>query len=154
MQSVIAEVSTAKADVGINENDVIRFGTRSVIAVSTPGHTVGCMTYIMDDVSAAFTGDAVLIRGCGRTDFQGGSASTLYDMIHGKLFQRLPDHTAVFPAHDYQGRTQSSIGEERRLNPRLTKTKEEFIEIMDNLNLARPAQIDVAVPANLVCGLY
>lgn len=153
-QSVIAEISTAKADVHVRDYDAITFGSRRVYAVRTPGHTVGCLSFVLDDASAVFTGDALLIRGCGRTDFQGGSAETLYESVHVKLFQALPDSTHVFPAHDYKGQTQSSIGEEKRLNPRLTKSKEEFIEIMNNLNLARPAQIDVAVPANLVCGLY
>jgi len=153
-QSVIAAVSTAKADVHLQDYEAVSFGSRKVYAVRTPGHTVGCMSYVLDDCSAVFTGDALLIRGCGRTDFQGGSAETLYDSVHLKLFNCLPDTCAVFPAHDYKGQTQSSIGEERRLNPRLTKTKPEFVDIMNNLNLARPAQIDVAVPANLVCGVY
>jgi sulfur dioxygenase len=153
-QSAISAVSTAKADVHLEDYDAVTFGSRKVYAVRTPGHTTGCVSYVLDDCSAVFTGDALLIRGCGRSDFQGGSAETLYDSVHDKLFNALPDSCSVFPAHDYKGQTQSSIGEEKRLNPRLTKTKPEFVEIMNNLNLARPAQIDVAVPANLECGLY
>jgi len=97
--------------------------------------------------------DALLVRGCGRTDFQGGSASKLYDAVHTKLFT-LPDDCIVYPAHDYKGHTQSTIGEEKKFNPRLTKSKEEFITIMDNLNLAKPSKIDDAVPANLKCGIF
>ena len=101
-----------------------------------------------------FTGDALLIRGCGRTDFQGGSSDKLFDAVREQLFT-LPDETLVFPAHDYKGRMMSTIGEEKSLNPRLgvAKTKEEFIEIMNNLNLAYPKKIDVALPANLKCGI-
>jgi sulfur dioxygenase len=95
-----------------------------------------------------------LIRGCGRTDFQGGSPETLYSSIHDKLFRYLPDSCRVNPAHDYKGLTESSIREERLYNPRLTKTKEAFIEIMNNLNLPKPKKIDEAVPANKVCGLF
>lgn len=150
--SVISEVSTARADMFLKEFDTITFGSRKVYAVRTPGHTEGCMSFVLDDLTKVFTGDALLIRGCGRTDFQGGSAETLYDSVHSKLFATLPDDCAVLPAHNYNGQTESSIGEEKRLNPRLTKSKEEFVQIMSNLNLPRPAQIDIAVPANLNCG--
>jgi len=91
-----------------------------------------------------FSGDALLIRGCGRTDFQQGSAGTLYDCIHRKVFT-LPDATLVFPGHDYRGRTASSVGEERAVNPRLTRSREEFVSLMGELNLAYPKQIDRAV---------
>ena len=102
-----------------------------------------------------FTGDALLIRGCGRTDFQGGSASELFSSVRGKLFARLPDDTVVYPAHDYKGMTSSTIGEEKRLNPRLGlgKSEAEFVKIMAALNLPKPKLIDEAVPANLRCGL-
>ena len=102
-----------------------------------------------------FTGDALLIRGCGRTDFQGGSASELFSSVRGKLFARLPDDTVVYPAHDYKGMTSSTIGEEKRLNPRLGlgKSEAEFVKIMAALNLPKPKMIDEAVPANLRCGL-
>jgi sulfur dioxygenase len=98
-----------------------------------------------------FTGDTLLIRGCGRTDFQGGSPSTLYDSVHTKLFT-LFDETAVYPAHDYKGFTSSTIGEEKRLNPRLTKSKDDFIQIMNNLNLPYPKKMDISQPRNMKCG--
>merc|ERR1719329_2024064 len=99
-------------------------------------------------------GDAILIRGCGRTDFQGGSSEKLYDSVRTQLFE-LPDETLVYPAHDYKGRMVSTIGEEKELNPRLglKKTKEEFVKIMSNLNLAYPKIIDESLPANLKCGI-
>ena len=112
------------------------------------------MSYVSDDQSFVLTGDALLIQGCGRTDFQGGSAATLYDSIHTQLFT-LPSSTVVYPAHDYMGRTSSTIGNEKETNPRLgiDKTKEQFIDVMANLNLAYPKKIDVAVPANMRCGV-
>jgi len=97
------------------------------------------------------TGDALLIRGCGRTDFQQGDAGTLYDSIANKLFT-LPDDTLVYPAHDYKGMSCSTIGEEKRWNPRLTLARDEFISFMNSLDLVEPKQIHVAVPANLACG--
>lgn len=117
------------------------------------GHTAGCVSFVADDESFVMTGDALLINGCGRTDFQGGSAETLYDAVHNQLFS-LPESCTVYPAHDYNGKTESSIGSEKANNPRLGggKSKAEFVEIMDNLKLAYPKKIDVAVPANLRCG--
>jgi len=153
VRSVIAEVSGAQADVKVNDGDVISFGTRSVRVLSTPGHTDGCLSYVLDDNSMVFTGDALLIRGCGRTDFQQGSAETLYNSVHSKIFT-LPDSCLVYPAHDYKGRTCSSVGEEKTHNLRLTKPLEEFKEIMDNLGLPYPKKIDASLPANMVCGLY
>jgi sulfur dioxygenase len=153
LQSVISEASKAKADIRINHGDRVVFGSRYIEARATPGHTEGCLSYVADDQSFVLTGDALLIMGCGRTDFQGGSAEKLYDSVHTQIFS-LPDHTIVYPAHDYQGRTQSSVGDEKEKNPRLGngKTKEEYVEIMANLNLAYPKHIDVAVPANMRCG--
>lgn len=116
------------------------------------GHTDGCVSIVCHSAKCVFTGDALLIRGCGRTDFQQGDAKLLYNSVHQKLFT-LPDDYIVYPAHDYTGQTMSSIGEEKRHNPRLTKTQEEFVEIMKGLNLAPPAQLDKAVPANLNCGI-
>lgn len=107
----------------------------------------------MDDFSAVFTGDAVLINGCGRTDFQGGSSSNLYDSVHREIFSGLPGHAIVYPAHDYKGHTTSTVYDERLRNPRLIKTKDEFIEIMANLNLPYPAKFDASVPMNLLCGI-
>ena len=100
-----------------------------------------------------FTGDVVLIRGCGRTDFQGGDAGELWEGVHRELFGALDDDCQLYPAHDYKGFTSSTIGEEKRLNPRLTKSKEEFKELMANLGLAYPKKIDVALPANLKDGI-
>ena len=154
MKSVISAASGAAADVKIGHGDRIFFGNRFVEARATPGHTVGCMSYVADDKSFVLTGDALLIHGCGRTDFQGGSAETLYESVHTQLFT-LPKDTIVYPAHDYMSRTESTIGSEIECNPRLGegKTKEEFVEIMANLNLAYPKKIDVAVPANMRCGV-
>ncbi|XP_018410127.1 PREDICTED: persulfide dioxygenase ETHE1, mitochondrial [Nanorana parkeri] len=151
-KSVISKDSGALADVHIQEGDVIEFGKFSLEARSTPGHTDGCLTYVLNDKSMAFTGDALLIRGCGRTDFQQGCPNTLYNSVHSKILS-LPDSCFLYPAHDYTGQTVTTVGEEKRLNPRLTKSEAEFVKIMNNLNLARPAQIDVAVPANLKCGI-
>lgn len=155
MKSVIASYSEARADVQVSHGDRVRFGRHILDVRSTPGHTNGCLSYVLltTEPKMAFTGDALLIRGCGRTDFQQGDSSRLYDGIHAHLFT-LPDDTLVYPAHDYKGRTVSTIGEEKRLNPRLTKTKEEFIKIMSELGLPPPAKLDVSVPANMVCGLY
>jgi sulfur dioxygenase len=100
-----------------------------------------------------FTGDALLIRGCGRTDFQQGNSRSLYNSVRKKIFT-LPDDYIVYPAHDYNGQLCSTVGEERRYNPRLTKTEEEFLKIMSDLKLSSPAQIEIAVPNNMVCGLH
>lgn len=151
-KSVIARASTARADIHIEDKEIVTVSKNIQIEVrATPGHTDGCVTYVFDD--CAFTGDALLIRGCGRTDFQGGSSAKLYESVHGQIFT-LPDFTKVFPAHDYKGRMMSTVGEEKACNPRLGsgKTKEEFIQIMENLNLAYPKKIDVSLPRNLMCG--
>jgi len=100
----------------------------------------------------AFTGDTLLIRGCGRTDFQEGSPSRLYDSVHDHILS-LPKDYLLYPAHDYKGLMATSVAEELLYNPRLTRSKEEFIQIMQNLKLGPPKQIDKAVPANLVCGI-
>ncbi|CAH1370554.1 hypothetical protein MTP99_012121 [Tenebrio molitor] len=152
-KSVISRQSGAQADVLIDENDFITFGNHRLKVLSTPGHTNGCCSFYSDEQGIAFTGDALLIRGCGRTDFQEGNSETLYRSVHDKIFT-LPPNTRLFPAHDYKGLTVTSVDEEKRLNPRLTKNLEEFVKIMDNLNLAYPSQIDKALPANKVCGLY
>lgn len=154
MQSVISTASGADADIHLDAGDTIVFGSRYLVSRATPGHTAGCLSYVMDDESCVFTGDTLLIQGCGRTDFQGGSAETLYDSVHSQLFT-LPDECVVYPAHDYKGRTKSVMGDEKTKNPRLGsgKTKEEFVDIMKNLNLSYPKKIDVAVPANMRCGV-
>jgi len=136
------------------DGDVIRFGKLSLQVVFTPGHTDDSYTFLYRDGSKlwAFTGDTLLIRGCGRTDFQNGDSRRQYASLHHKLLA-LADDTVVYPGHDYKGWTSSTIGEERRFNPRLqTKNVEDFVELMANLKLANPKHMDVAVPANLACG--
>lgn len=151
--SVISKESHAQADVHVTDKDTIKFGRFTLDAVATPGHTNGCLTYVLHEEGFAMTGDALLIRGCGRTDFQEGSAKTLFKSIHGKMFT-LPENFRLYPGHDYNGRWETTVYEEKRFNPRLTKTEKEFISIMENLNLPHPRYIDKAVPANKVCGLY
>lgn len=210
-KSVLAAASKAEADVFVSEGDVITFGSRHLRVLATPGHTDGCLTFVLDDASMAFTGepscmasrssaaschpttfpyltccptcsaprlphcalcfspsfrppplplvpsaasagDALLIRGCGRTDFQQGSAESLYDNVVGKIFS-LPETTLLYPGHDYSGRMVTSVAEERRFNPRLTKGKAAFVKIMAELGLPRPKLIDVAVPANMKDGV-
>lgn len=153
VKSGISKAAGAKADLTFNPDEVITFGSHSLKVLATPGHTAGCISfYTESNGGMVFTGDALLIRGCGRTDFQGGSSETLYESVHSQLFT-LPPETAVYPAHDYKGQTRSSVEEEKRLNPRLTKTKPEFVELMANLNLPYPKKIDASLPANLLCGI-
>jgi sulfur dioxygenase len=131
--------------------DVVRVGAIAITALATPGHTDDSLSFLVP--GAVFTGDALLVRGCGRTDFQNGDPGTLFDVITGTLFA-LPDDTVVYPGHDYQGRTVSSIGEEKRWNPRLAgKTRDEFIALMNGLGLPPPRQLAIAVPANRACGI-
>jgi sulfur dioxygenase len=139
------------AGVQLGDGDTLRFGGETLLALHTPGHTAGSMSFVWRD--HVFTGDTLLINGCGRTDFQSGSASALYDSITRVLFA-LPDATTVWPGHDYQGRSHSSIGGEKTGNARVAgKSEAEFVAIMDALNLPRPRRIDEAVPANLTSGL-
>lgn len=140
------------ADIQIQEGNEFTLGKQVIRALHTPGHTNGDVTYAID--GALFTGDALLIRGCGRTDFQQGNSETLYHSITEKLFQ-YSDDTVVYPGHDYAGFTETTIGEEKALNPRLgnAKPKNEFTAIMDNMKLPKPKRIDVAVPGNIACGL-
>ncbi|XP_060113854.1 persulfide dioxygenase ETHE1, mitochondrial isoform X1 [Heteronotia binoei] len=151
-RSVISRDSGASADILIGEGHSLKFGAFALEARSTPGHTDGCLTYVLNDQSMAFTGDALLIRGCGRTDFQQGSPEALYHSVREKIFT-LPGDCLIYPAHDYTGQTVSTVEEERTLNPRLTLPLEAFVELMNNLNLPKPKQIDFAVPANLKCGV-
>ncbi|XP_060067343.1 persulfide dioxygenase ETHE1, mitochondrial-like [Ylistrum balloti] len=152
-KSVITEVSGASADIRSKDGSKVEFGNFSLEVVRTPGHTNGCCTYIWHEKGMAFTGDALLIRGCGRTDFQEGDSATLYESVHSKIFT-LPSNFLLYPAHDYTGQTVTTVAEEKVLNPRLSKTKEQFVEIMANLKLPYPKQIDRALPANLVCGVF
>ncbi|CAG5117505.1 unnamed protein product [Candidula unifasciata] len=139
-KSVISEVSKARADVKLKEGDLIKFGKFNIEARSTPGHTDGCMTFVWHEKGMVFTGDALLIRGCGRTDFQQGDSATLYGSVHTKILS-LPQHFKVFPAHDYTGQTMSTIGEELRFNPRLSRPKNEFLEVMSKMHLPYPKQM-------------
>ena len=140
----------ACADILIKDSENLKFGDYSLKAMSTPGHTDGCMSYVVGD--KVFTGDALLIRSCGRCDFQGGSAEKLFDSI-SQLFT-LPDETYVYPAHDYGGRTVSSIWEEKAFNEMIGGgvDKAEFVRRVNAMELSLPAKIHVAVPANQVCG--
>ncbi|MBA5248411.1 MAG: MBL fold metallo-hydrolase [Gammaproteobacteria bacterium] len=142
--------SIACADILIKEGACLDFGAYQVKAMTTPGHTDGCMSYVVDD--KVFTGDALLIRSCGRCDFQGGSADKLFDSLQ-KIFT-LPETTSVYPAHDYGGRTVSSIWEEKQFNTMIGAGVEraEFVRRVNAMNLSLPAKIHVAVPANQVCG--
>ena len=141
------------ADVYVKDGDRIAFGRHALEVLETPGHTSGCVTYVTGDHAMAFTGDALLVRGCGRTDFQQGNAHTLYHSVQQKILA-LPEGCLLYPAHDYKGRTVTSVREERRHNPRLGgKSEDEFVAIMAGLQLAYPKKIDVAVPANLHCGI-
>lgn len=143
----------APLDQSLRDGDAVKFGGRSLSALETPGHTDGCVSYALDDRSAVFTGDCLLVRGCGRTDFQQGSAQKLFHSIKDKLFH-LPDECVVYPGHDYLGRTVSTIGEEKRFNPRIGGEANEgdFVGYMNNMRLPHPKQMDVAVPANLQAG--
>lgn len=149
--AVHADGGTRCADIQVQDGHVFKLGNQEIKAIHTPGHTNGDITYAID--GALFTGDALLIRACGRTDFQQGNSETLYNSI-AKLFA-YDDETVVYPGHDYDGFTTSTIGEEKALNPRLgnNKSKQEFMDIMDNMKLPKPKRIDVAVPGNLVCGM-
>ncbi|MBI3773169.1 MAG: MBL fold metallo-hydrolase [Gammaproteobacteria bacterium] len=140
-------------DVPIHDGDTLMISDHVIKALATPGHTDGCVSYLID--GAVFTGDALLIRGCGRTDFQQGNPSSLYTSITSKLFS-LPEDTIVYPAHDYNGRMSSTIGEEKKWNPRIGqgKSHEAFVALMNNLNLELPKRINEAVPANLGVGIH
>jgi rhodanese-related sulfurtransferase len=141
------------ADRYLEPGERLAFGKRYLEARATPGHTSGCTTYVLDDHSMAFTGDALFIRGCGRTDFQGGDARRLYRSVREQIFS-LPDRCLIYPGHDYRGLTVTSVGEEKRYNPRLAESigEGDFIGYMTHLGLPHPKQMDVAVPANLKCG--
>lgn len=149
--AVSAESKVECVDIPLEDGQELFLGNKKIKAIATPGHTDSCMTFAFEGM--IFTGDALLIRGCGRTDFQQGSADKLYDSVHGKLF-KLPDETIVYPGHDYRGQTASTVGLEKKFNMRLneSRTKDEFKKIMAELKLANPKKIHEAVPANLLCG--
>jgi len=138
-------------DLLVTDGVHIIVGTIDLEVRYTPGHTNGCISFFAGD--RIFTGDSLLIGGCGRTDFQQGNSGQLFDSIQNQIFS-LPDEVIVYPGHDYNGNTQSTVGEERKNNKRLGggKSREEFIQIMSELKLAYPKYIDVALPANQACG--
>jgi sulfur dioxygenase len=158
VKSAISRASDAKADLQLDAGEKIYFGDLYLEVRPTPGHTKGCVTYVTGEGTGqpsprmAFTGDALLIRGCGRTDFQGGDASQLYKSVHSQIFS-LPMDTLLYPAHDYKGHTVTTVEEEKLHNPRLTKDEKEFKRIMQDLGLPYPKMMEVAVPANMVCGI-
>eukprot|EP00475_Leptophrys_vorax_P037276 TRINITY_DN64020_c0_g1_i1.p1 TRINITY_DN64020_c0_g1~~TRINITY_DN64020_c0_g1_i1.p1 ORF type:complete len:280 (+),score=27.30 TRINITY_DN64020_c0_g1_i1:284-1123(+) len=191
LRSVISKASGAVGDVHVSHGDIVPFGNYGLQVRATPGHTEGCVTYVLVEthpnleealgrkseadamvdgdeniirelraysieqlpVKMAFTGDALLIRGCGRTDFQGGDAKKLYHSVHSQIFA-LPKEALLYPAHDYSGRTVTTVEEETKFNLRLTKTKDEFKKIMDGLGLPYPKKIDASLPANMKCGFH
>ena len=138
------------ADRLIQDSEIIKVGEVEILALETLGHTDSHMTYLVNH-NRILTGDALLIRGCGRTDFQNGDPGMLYDSVTSKLFT-LPDDTLVYPAHDYHGRTVSTIGEEKQWNPRFQGDRQNFIRLMNNLDLSFPRKMMEAVPANQGCG--
>ena len=139
------------ADRQIQDEEDLELGSIIIEAIATPGHTDSHMAYLVNG-ERVLTGDALFIRGCGRTDFQSGDAGTLYDSVTQKLFT-LPDAILVYPAHDYQGHTVSTIGEEKQFNPRFAgRDRDNFIQFMNNLNLPDPKKMMEAVPANERCG--
>lgn len=151
-QIAISAQSNAKgADIYLKDGDELRIGSVVISALATPGHTDSCMTFYT--YGYAFTGDALMIRGTGRTDFQQGNPHTLFHSIRKKIFS-LPDETHIYPAHDYNGHTSSTILQEKLYNPRakLENTETAFVEILNGLKLDAPKRIDEAVPANMVCG--
>ncbi len=151
-QGIVPEnAQAACADRYIKDGETLQVGDIEIQAIETHGHTDSHVAYLVNNTHV-LTGDALFIRGCGRTDFQSGDAGTLYDRVTQKLFT-LPDETLVYPAHDYKGLTVSTIGEEKQFNPRFVgKDRESFITFMDNLDLPDPKKIMEAVPANERCG--
>jgi sulfur dioxygenase len=150
----VAKASGAQgADRYLADGDRVTFGSRWLEVRATPGHTSGCLTYVLDDRSMAFTGDCLLIRGSGRTDFQQGDARAMFRSVRERILT-LPPSCLLYPGHDYRGITVTSVLEERRFNPRLGGDigEADFVGYMNNLALPHPKQMDVAVPANLRCG--
>jgi len=143
----------AGVDVPLDDGSVLHVGGVALEVRATPGHTGGCSTLVTAEHGLAFTGDCLMIRAAGRTDFQEGSADRMYHSIHERIFT-LPDGCLVYPAHDYEGRTVSTVGEEKRWNPRIGggARREDFVGYMENLGLPHPKKMDLAVPANLRCG--
>lgn len=150
-QTVISgQAGVDEADIEVNDGDVLAFGNQSVSVRATPGHTDGCLTYVTRDKDMAFTGDCLLIRGAGRTDFQAGDAHRMWRSIREQIFS-LPEDCLLYPGHDYDGRTVSTVAEEKAFNPRIggEAREEDFVGYMENMALPHPRLIDIAVPANL-----
>jgi len=145
--------AAANVDIELSDGDLIPVGEEVLEVMATPGHTDGCLSFVTADKSMAFTGDSLLIRGCGRCDFQQGNASTLFHSVRDKLFG-LPDDCALYPGHDYSGRTKTTVAEERAFNTRLggSASEQDFVGYMDAMQLPHPKLIDHAVPANLRSG--
>jgi glyoxylase-like metal-dependent hydrolase (beta-lactamase superfamily II)/rhodanese-related sulfurtransferase len=154
-QIAISAASGAEgADRYLGHGDRCAFGARYLVVRATPGHTNGCISLVLDNETMAFTGDCLLIRGTGRTDFQQGDPRAMFRAVHSEIFT-LPETCLLYPAHDYRGLSVTSVGEERRFNPRLggELCEDDFAGYMTNLRLPHPRQLDVAVPANLKCGV-
>jgi sulfur dioxygenase len=151
--AVGAAAGVACADVALADGAELRVGALTLRALATPGHTNGCTSYSCASAGMAFTGDTLLIRGCGRTDFQQGDSRRLFRSVRERLFA-LSDATLLYPGHDYRGRTVTTVAEEKRWNPRLglAKSEDEFAAIMAALKLDHPRRMDESVPANLQCG--
>lgn len=151
--AISGQTGAEGADVYFGDGDRLPFGDRYLTAMATPGHTGGCTTFVLDDRSMAFTGDCLLIRGCGRTDFQQGDPAAMYASVHERIFA-LPDECLLYPGHDYHGSMVTSVAEEKVYNPRLGTGigLDDFRGYMLNLGFPHPKKIDIAVPANLRCG--
>lgn len=149
--AVSQQCGAESADVQLNDGDVLHLGQQSITVLATPGHTAGSVSFVWQN--KVFTGDALLINGCGRTDFQSGDSAALYDSITQKIFT-MADETLIYPGHDYNGKRVCNVAQEKGSNVRLAnKTKAEFVAIMAQLNLPKPKMIDIAVPANRKCGV-
>jgi len=156
LTAVCATTGVSCADHPLHNGDHLRFGRHQLEVRHTPGHTNGCASYVVrdGDSTLVFTGDALFIGGCGRTDFQQGDPATLYRSVHEQIYS-LPDDAIIYPGHDYNGQTHSTVGHEKTHNARLKLdiSEAEFIQIMEDLNLGMPKKIKMAVPANMGCGL-
>jgi sulfur dioxygenase len=152
--ALAAAAGADNVDLPLQHGDHLRIPGITLEVRATPGHTSGCLTYVLSDYSMCFTGDTLLIRGCGRSDFQQGDAARLYHSITEQIFS-LPDACIVYPAHDYNGRTESSVGEEKRHNPRAggDANERDFVQYMNAMQLPHPKKIDEALPANMRSGM-
>jgi len=147
-------VGAQQVDLPLKHGDIIGIAGVTLEVRATPGHTNGCLSFVLSDHSMVFTGDALLIRGCGRSDFQEGDAARLFESITRQIFV-LPDHCAIYPAHDYNGRTRSSVAEEKAFNPRVggDANERDFVQYMNAMQLPHPKKIDEALPANMRSGM-